>query len=140
MNIPVLKGWISLPVSARQLAVTRQRIFQMVDEGKLTSIHQIRGAGDRPAAYVVSEAEMCRLRREQLEASLAVERAAGLDADHDQIRMLEGYLATVQLDAVSLLHAQLAATAEAAEVAGQDDLATVLRGMLTTEEKVPVGA
>jgi hypothetical protein len=53
-NIPVLEGQVSLPVAAKRLNVTRQRLFQMVDEGKLTSIHKIPGAGARPAAYVIA--------------------------------------------------------------------------------------
>jgi len=76
-TIPVLEGWVSLPVAADRLSVTRQRIFQMVDEGKLTTIHQIPGAGSRPAAYVISEPEVARLEREQEAAAHAAdERAA----------------------------------------------------------------
>lgn len=73
-QIPVLAGWVSLPAAAKRLTVTRQRIFQMVDEGKLTTIHQILGAGERPAAYVIREAEVTKLQAEQ--------KAAAEAADH----------------------------------------------------------
>lgn len=72
-TIPVLDGWVSLPVAAVRLKVSRQRLFQMVDEGKLITIHQILGAGDRPAAYVVREVEVTRLQAEQLAAVEAAE-------------------------------------------------------------------
>jgi hypothetical protein len=125
-DIPVLEGWLSLPKAARLLSVTRQRVFQMgAEEDKLTSLRLIPGAGDRPAAYVVGEAEVCKLRREQLEAKIASVKAAG---DPDGLAgELETELVEVQLDAVSLLFAQLGAAAEAADVAGDADLARLLR-------------
>lgn len=67
-DIPVLAGWVSLPVAAKRLNVTRQRLFQMVDEGKLTTIHRVPGAGDRPAAYVIRDTEVDRLQKEQAAA------------------------------------------------------------------------
>jgi Holliday junction resolvasome RuvABC DNA-binding subunit len=72
-DVPVLPGWVSLPVAATRLEVTRQRLFQMADEEKLTTIHQIPGAGKRPAAYVIAEDEVVRLEREQ-EAARAASR------------------------------------------------------------------
>jgi hypothetical protein len=86
-QIPVLEGWVSLPVVGKRLKVTRQRIFQMVDEGKLTTIHQLPGAGERPAAYVVRESEVKRLEAEQRAAIVGHDdagtplNAAGLAVD-----------------------------------------------------------
>lgn len=122
-NIPVLDGWTSLPVAAARLDVTRQRLFQMVDEEKLTSVRQVLGAGSRPAAYVVGEAELCRLRRAQLEAALTAATAA----EPEEAAALRKQLAEVQLDAVRLLHGQLEAAADAADVAGDARLARTLR-------------
>lgn len=70
--IPVLPGWVSLPVAAAQLDVKRQRLFQMIDEGKLTTVHRIPGAGSRPAAYVVRVEEVNRLLAEQKAAEARV--------------------------------------------------------------------
>lgn len=80
-TIPVLEGWVSLPVAAARLAVTRQRLFQMADEGKLTTIHQIPGAGERPAAYVVREIEVVRLEGEQAAAAQAADARAARTAE-----------------------------------------------------------
>ena len=61
-EVPVLTGWVSLPVAAKRLRVKRQRLFQMgVEEDKLDSLRQVPGGAERPAAYVISEAELCRL-------------------------------------------------------------------------------
>jgi hypothetical protein len=127
-EVPVLIGWVSLPVAAKRLNVKRQRLFQMgVEEGKLDSLHNILGAEERPALYVISEAELCRLRREQLEA--AIKAAEHDDSDEGRARLasLRGQVEEVQLDAVQLLHAQLGAAADAADVAGDEALAKVLR-------------
>ena len=80
-TIPVLEGWVSLPVAAKRLSVTRQRLFQMADEGKLTTIHQIPGGGPRPAAYVVREIEVTRLEGEQEAAARAAGERAGRGAE-----------------------------------------------------------
>jgi hypothetical protein len=66
--IPPLDGWVALPVLALDLGVKRQRIFQMLDEGKLLSARQIPGTGSRPVAYVVSTEEADRLKAEQAAA------------------------------------------------------------------------
>jgi predicted DNA-binding ArsR family transcriptional regulator len=63
--IPALKGWVALPVLAEDLGVKRQRIFQMLHEGKLESAVQIPGTGNRPVAYLVSAEEAARLKAEQ---------------------------------------------------------------------------
>jgi hypothetical protein len=58
-DIPPLEGYTSLPAARVTLRVTRQRIYQMgVDEGIFATIRSIPGAGDRPAAYVVQNAEV----------------------------------------------------------------------------------
>lgn len=74
--VPVLKGWHTFPVAADRLGVRRQRVFQMLDERKLTSARKLPGSGDRPAAYVISDAELERL--------LAEQRAASEEADADE--------------------------------------------------------
>jgi hypothetical protein len=66
--IPALDGWVALPVLAEDLGVKRQRIFQMLWEGKLTSARQIPGTGTRPVAYVVSTAEAEQLKAQQAAA------------------------------------------------------------------------
>lgn len=50
-----LEGWESLPVAAVRLSVKRQRIFQMIGEGKMEEddLRKVAGAGIRPAAYLV---------------------------------------------------------------------------------------
>jgi hypothetical protein len=141
-DIPVLEGWKSLPTAARELSVTRQRLFQMgAEEDKLTSLRQVPGAGTRPAAYVVSEAELCRLRREQLEAAIRAAQAQEADEDkrEAEVTVLRDSLGVVQLDAVRLLYLQLEATADAAAVAGDESLAVLLRKW-AADMRVPVAA
>lgn len=80
-SIPVLPDWKSLPEAGAILGATRQRLFQMVDEGKWTTIHQIPGAPSddpneekRPALLVVA--------RWEVENLLAAQKAAdGKDAE-----------------------------------------------------------
>ena len=69
--VPVLKGWVSFPAAADKLGISRQRMFQMLDEGKLTSVRRVPGAGDRPAAYLITAREMERLVAEQAAAEAA---------------------------------------------------------------------
>jgi hypothetical protein len=57
-NIPVLAGWLSLPVAAERMGKTRQRAYQMAEDGTLKTVRLIPGAGPRPAAYVVRETEI----------------------------------------------------------------------------------
>lgn len=65
-DIPPLEGYTSLPDAAELLDVKRQRTYQMgVEEGVFATIRFIAGAGDRPAAYVVQNAELLWFRRPQ---------------------------------------------------------------------------
>lgn len=73
--VPSLKGWVSFPDAADRLGISRQRVFQMLDEHKLTSARQLAGAGNRPAAYVISDREMDRLLAEQAAAEAAAQEA-----------------------------------------------------------------
>jgi len=139
--VPVLVGWVSLPGAAKRLEVKRQRLFQMGEEDKLGSLHYILGAEERPALYVIAEAELYRLQREQLKGAVkAAERAIPAaerdDSDEGraqlvdlraQLASLQRQLTEVQLDAVQLLSAQLGAAADAADVAGDEALARLLR-------------
>lgn len=127
--IPVLAGWVSLPVAAKRLEVKRQRLFQMgVEEDKLDTLHQIPGGSrSRPAAYVISEAELCRLQRGQLEAAIKAAQRDDTDEGRAQLASLQGQLDAVQSDAVQLLMAQLGVTADAADVVGDGALARLLR-------------
>jgi hypothetical protein len=75
-SIPVLKEWVSLPDAGARLRLTRQRLFQMVDENKWKTLHQIPGKPSddpeeekRPALLVV--------RLSEVEAMLAAQKAAG---------------------------------------------------------------
>jgi hypothetical protein len=127
-EVPVLTGWVSLPVAAKRLRVKRQRLFQMgVEENKLGSLRQVPGGAERPAAYVISEAELCRLLREQLEGAIRVAQRDDSDEGRTGLANLERQLDAVQLDAVQLLSVQLGAAADAADVAGDEALARLLR-------------
>lgn len=75
--VPVLKGWNTFPRVADELGIARQRVFQMLDERKLTSVRKLPGSGERPAAYVISDAELERLLAEQRAATAATEEHAG---------------------------------------------------------------
>ena len=68
VEVPVLEGKVSLPKAGLELHVSRQRMFQMIAEGKLPSARRIPGAGKRPAAYVIDQVE--------LDSLLAAQRAA----------------------------------------------------------------
>lgn len=59
-SIPALEGWVSIPVAGQMLDRTRQRLFQMGEEGKLKTIRQIQGSdpAGRPVGYVIREAEI----------------------------------------------------------------------------------
>jgi hypothetical protein len=142
-EIPTLEGWSSLPTAAAYLNVTRQRMYQMVVEeaGKFRSAHGVPGGGPRPAAYVVTDAELCQWKRRQLEAQLRAVEANDSDEGREEAAELRVQLAAVQLDAVRQLRVQLGVAAEAAEVAGDAELAGELRGrMAGLEAKVPVAA
>ena len=73
--VPVVRGWHSFPEVAAELGVRRQRVFQMLDEGKLTSARRLPGSGDRPAAYMISSRELARLKAEQKSAAEGTEDA-----------------------------------------------------------------
>jgi hypothetical protein len=75
-DVPELEGWVSLPAAGEDLSATRQRLFQMKKEGKWKTIHKIRGAGGRPALYVVSTKEVAELVKTQ-------RAAAGYDEQPD---------------------------------------------------------
>ena len=125
--VPVLVGWVSLPGAAKRLEVKRQRLFQMGEEDKLGSLHYILGAKERPALYVIAEAELYRLKREQLKGAIKAAERDGSDEGRAQLASLQRQLTEVQLDAVQLLSAQLGAAADAADVAGDEALARLLR-------------
>jgi len=125
--VPVLVGWVSLPGAAKRLEVKRQRLFQMGEEDKLGSLHYILGAEERPALYVIAEAELYRLKREQLKGAIKAAERDGSDEGRTQLASLQRQLTEVQLDAVQLLSAQLGAAADAADVAGDEALARLLR-------------
>jgi hypothetical protein len=78
-DIPPLEGYTSLPDAADLLDVKRQRTYQMgVEEGVFATIRFIAGAGDRPAAYVVQNAELLWFRRMQCPECQAL-TASGAD-------------------------------------------------------------
>jgi hypothetical protein len=72
-DIPPLEGYTSLPDAADLLDVKRQRTYQMgVEEGSFATIRFIAGSGDRPAAYVVQNAELLWFRKSQCPACQAL--------------------------------------------------------------------
>jgi hypothetical protein len=71
INCPVLKGWHSLPWCAIELSISRQSMFQKAEDGELSSLCWLPGGAERPAAYVISTAELDRLRAEQAAARAA---------------------------------------------------------------------
>jgi hypothetical protein len=75
-NLPKLEGWLSSPVAAERLQVSRQRFYQMLQENKFTTATQVPGTGDRPAAILVREAEIDRL--------VAAQVAAGTEQPAEQ--------------------------------------------------------
>lgn len=83
---PVLEGQHTLPWCAIELGISRQSMFQQAEDGKLTSLHYLPGAGPRPAAYVISTAELNRLRLEQAAAIRAAEERAEAQAARAEAR------------------------------------------------------
>jgi hypothetical protein len=85
VEVPELEGQVSLPKAGLELGVSRQRMFQMIDEGKLKTVRRIPGAGVRPAAYVISTAERDGLLAAQRAAEecpqCAAARAAGSEVE-----------------------------------------------------------
>jgi hypothetical protein len=83
--IPVLDGWVSLPDAGARLGLTRQRLFQMVDEGKWETLHQIFGKPsddpdktNRPALLVVRIEEVNRLQALQRASDAAAAESTAL--------------------------------------------------------------
>lgn len=104
-QIPVLLGWSSLPRAGVLLRVSRQRIFQMaLEEWKFASIHMIPGSGVRPAAYVVQNIEVARMRRLQCEECRQAADAAGaspsvlLYCEHTGLDIPQGQTAALMAD------------------------------------------
>lgn len=61
-SLPALRGAVIPPVAARALRVTRQRVFQMIEEGKIKTAIRVPGLpGKRPAAYLIRIAEIVEL-------------------------------------------------------------------------------
>lgn len=61
-SLPALKGSVIPPVAAVPLRVSRQRVFQMIEEGKIKSAVRVPGLpGKRPAAYLIRIAEVMEL-------------------------------------------------------------------------------
>lgn len=61
-ELPVLEGWITLPEAAEELGMTRARMYQLVQEFKITTAHRL---GGRPI-YIVRVPEI-----EQIKAGRA---------------------------------------------------------------------
>jgi excisionase family DNA binding protein len=53
-ELPVLEGWRSLVGASRYLGVTRARVYQMVEEGKITSCRRVEDS----THYLVRDAEL----------------------------------------------------------------------------------
>lgn len=64
-----LEGWISLPVAARALTMTRQQLFNMASKGTIRHVREVPGLpGKRPTAILVRSAEIEKLRLARMEA------------------------------------------------------------------------
>jgi len=53
-GIPWLEGWLTLAGAGRFLGLSRARVYQMVEEGKIESCHRVPDS----RVYVVRQAEM----------------------------------------------------------------------------------
>lgn len=74
-ELPVLEGWITLPEAAEELGMTRARMYQLVQEFKITTAHRL---GGRPIYIVrVPEIEQIKAGREQ-DPPAAVPAPAGM--------------------------------------------------------------
>lgn len=71
-GLPRLEGWQTVPEAASDLGVTRQRFYQMVNEGKIQTVHTI---GRRPV-LIVRTAEIVKLVRERAESEVEAEAEA----------------------------------------------------------------
>lgn len=57
-QLPVDTGKLIPPMAAIALRVSRQRVIQMLEEGKFETAEQVPGSGTRPAAYQIRVAEI----------------------------------------------------------------------------------
>lgn len=81
--IPVLDNWMSLPVAAGTLGMSRQAAWDAVQNHTFKEVKQVPGTGDRPALILVRPSEVAVLKEKQdaLAASQAArEAAAAADA------------------------------------------------------------
>lgn len=65
IDVPYLEGWMTLPDAAVTLGVTRQRVFAMVRERKLTTARKVSSnlTGNQPRIqYIVQTGEVTALR------------------------------------------------------------------------------
>jgi hypothetical protein len=54
-----LPGWIAAPVAAERLGLSRQWVFDMINDGRLDAF-EIGGTGARPACIIVRESTVTR--------------------------------------------------------------------------------
>lgn len=81
--IPVLENWMSLPVAAGILGMSRQGSWGAVQNHTFKEVMQVPGTGDRPALILVRPREVAALKAEQerkAAAQAARETAAAADA------------------------------------------------------------
>lgn len=72
--IPVLENWMSLPVAAGILGMSRQGSWGAVQNHTFKDVMQVPGTGDRPALILVRPREVAALKDKQ--DRLAAEQAA----------------------------------------------------------------
>jgi excisionase family DNA binding protein len=91
-ELPELEGWLTLPEAASDLQISRQRFYQMVQEGKITTCRRL---GRRPI-YIVREQEIQELLADKIAATEATFLAlkSGVSEDSDE----EGELAVPAYD------------------------------------------
>ncbi len=71
-DLPELAGWLTVPEAADDLSLSRQRVYQMIEEGKIKTCHRL---GRRPV-WIIREAEV-RHMVEDKNRGAGVEESAG---------------------------------------------------------------
>lgn len=96
-ELPVLEGWITLPEAAEELGMTRARMYQLVQEFKITTAHRL---GGRPI-YIVRVPEI-----EQIKAGRAEEPPVPVSAPVGMLAFASVALTPAQAaEAISVLKA-----------------------------------
>lgn len=63
-RLRVLPGWIAAPVAAERLGLSRQYVFDLINDEKIDAF-MIQGTGERPACIIVREITVTRMVKER---------------------------------------------------------------------------